>query len=73
MLRLTQQLTITKEIPKVLAEIVLQFQEYMTGKSQFYDLKLNPTGYTTTQQAIWEEILKIPHGTTINYIELGKR
>ena len=72
-LRLTQQVAISKEIPTVLAEAVAQLKEYMAGKRQVFDLKLNPTGYTGTQQAIWKELLKIPYGATINYIELAKR
>jgi methylated-DNA-[protein]-cysteine S-methyltransferase len=72
-LRLTQQVAISKEIPTVLAEAVAQLKEYMAGERQVFDLKLNPTGYTATQQAIWKELLKIPYGTTINYIELAKR
>lgn len=72
-LRLTQQVPISKEIPVVLQDAVNQLQEFMAGKRQVFDLKLNPTGYTEIQRAIWKELHKIPYGTTINYIELARR
>jgi methylated-DNA-[protein]-cysteine S-methyltransferase len=47
-----------------------QFQKYFTGKSIVFDLPLNPEG-TEFQQKVWAELLKIPYGETITYMELA--
>lgn len=71
--KLAKQVPLSKEIPVVLQEAVNQLQEYMAGKRKVFDLKLNPTGSTEIHRAIWKEMLNIPYGETINYIELARR
>ena len=62
----------TKEIPETLKPCVLQLQEYFEGKRQHFNLTLNPSG-TPFQKQVWDELLKIPFGKTISYMNLTKR
>ncbi|MDR6969046.1 methylated-DNA-[protein]-cysteine S-methyltransferase [Flavobacterium arsenatis] len=63
---------ITKEIPGVLKEAVAELQEYFAGNRNDFTFKLNPKG-TDFQQKVWQELLNIPFGKTISYLELSKK
>ncbi|HMC01131.1 MAG TPA: methylated-DNA--[protein]-cysteine S-methyltransferase [Flavobacteriaceae bacterium] len=62
----------TDIIPLELEDCVIQLQEYFDGKRKQFDLKLNPEG-TNFQKTVWTELLKIPYGKTISYLDLSKR
>jgi len=62
----------TAKIPNVLKECVSQLQEYFEGQRQHFDFKLNPHG-TEFQQKVWQELLNIPFGKTITYLDLSKK
>jgi methylated-DNA-[protein]-cysteine S-methyltransferase len=47
-----------------------QLKDYFAGKLISFDLPLNPEG-TAFQQKVWEELLQIPYGETITYMELA--
>ena len=49
-----------------------QLEEYIEGKRKEFTFKLAPLG-TPFQQKVWMELLKIPFGKTINYLELAVR
>jgi methylated-DNA-[protein]-cysteine S-methyltransferase len=49
-----------------------QLQDYFSGKLLAFDLPLSPEG-TEFQQRVWAELLKIPYGETITYMELAVR
>ncbi|MBA4408762.1 MAG: methylated-DNA--[protein]-cysteine S-methyltransferase [Bacteroidota bacterium] len=49
-----------------------QLEDYFSGKLISFDLPLNPEG-TAFQQRIWAELIKIPYGETITYMELAVR
>lgn len=53
-------------------EIFQQFQDYFLGARQDFDLPFFATG-TPFQLMVWEELLRIPFGETISYIELARR
>ncbi|WP_340075960.1 methylated-DNA--[protein]-cysteine S-methyltransferase [Leptobacterium sp. I13] len=59
-------------IPEVLEDAVYQFQEYFEGKRTSFSLKLNPEG-TSFQKSVWEELLNIPYGKTMSYLDLSKK
>ncbi|AXT61632.1 methylated-DNA--[protein]-cysteine S-methyltransferase [Aquimarina sp. AD10] len=59
-------------IPVYLKEAVLQLQEYFNGERDVFDLKLNPSG-TEFQKKVWDELLKIPFGKTVSYLDIAKR
>ena len=63
---------ITTKIPKELKECVSQLREYFEGNRNHFDFKLNPLG-TDFQKRVWQELLNIPFGKTISYLDLSKR
>lgn len=56
----------------ILKECLRQLDEYFCGKRQSFTLKLKPAG-TEFQKRVWDELLKIPFGKTISYLELANR
>ena len=56
-------------------DIIKQLDEYFSGKRQYFDIKISPNG-TNFQKLVWNELLKIHHGTTKSYsqiaMEIGK-
>ena len=62
----------SKKIPKELKVAVTQLNEYFEGKRQNFDFKINPKG-TDFQQKVWLELLNIPFGKTMSYLELSKK
>src|SRR5687767_13585384 len=63
---------VSDEIPQVLQEAVSQLQGYFDNKRISFDFKINPKG-TKFQQKVWQELLNIPFGKTISYLELSKK
>jgi len=49
-----------------------QLEYYFSGKSLTFDLPLSPEG-TEFQQRVWAELLKIPYGETITYMDMAVR
>jgi len=64
--------TLTDVIPEVLEDTVYQLNEYFEGQRKSFHLQLNPQG-TTFQQSVWKELLNIPYGKTMSYLELSKK
>lgn len=52
--------------------VVAQLNEYFAGRREAFDLPLNLAG-TEFQLAVWNELLRVPYGTTITYGELARR
>ena len=63
---------ISKEIPTELQDAVKQLEDYFEGSRQEFTLKLNPQG-TDFQKKVWQELLNIPFGKTISYLDLAKK
>lgn len=63
---------VTTEIPTQLKECVSQLREYFDGQRNHFDFKLNPQG-TDFQQRVWQELLNIPFGKTMSYLDLSKK
>ena len=59
------------EVPKELQEAVLQLKEYFSGSRTHFSFKIAPEG-TEFQKRVWEQLLKIPFGTTVSYLDLSK-
>jgi len=68
----TQEGDLSSEIPKNLKNSVTQLNEYFVGKREEFTFKLNPKG-TEFQQKVWQELLKIPFGKTMSYLDLSKK
>ena len=68
----TQEGDLSSEIPKNLKNSVTQLNEYFEGKREEFTFKLNPKG-TEFQQKVWQELLNIPFGKTMSYLDLSKK
>jgi methylated-DNA-[protein]-cysteine S-methyltransferase len=63
---------ISKKIPKELKECISQLHEYFDGQRNDFSFKMNPQG-TDFQQKVWLELLNIPFGKTMSYLDLSKK
>ena len=63
---------LTTKIPQELQDCVTQLEQYFDGKRTQFDFKINPKG-TAFQQKVWQELLNIPFGKTISYLDLSKK
>ena len=63
---------VSTSIPKELEETVRQLQDYFNGKRNDFNIKINPKG-TEFQQKVWQELLNIPFGKTMSYLDLSKK
>ncbi len=68
---LDEDINPSEQIPQALQNCVNQLNEYFKGKRTEFDLKLNPQG-TSFQKTVWEELNKIPYGSTRTYLEQTK-
>lgn len=57
---------------EVLESCKAQLKDYFSGNLKAFDLPLSPEG-TEFQQKVWAELIKIPYGETITYMELAVR
>ncbi len=64
--------TETDIIPTVLEDCAIQLNEYFQGERSYFDLKLNPNG-TAFQKSVWEELVQIPYGKTVSYLDLSRK
>lgn len=69
---LNSEETVSDIIPECLQDCAYQLQEYFEGQREVFNLKLNPQG-TDFQKRVWQQLVKIPFGKTISYLELSKR
>ena len=63
---------LSEVIPNELQETVTQLQDYFDGKRSDFHFKMNPKG-TEFQQKVWKELLNIPFGKTMSYLDLSKK
>jgi methylated-DNA-[protein]-cysteine S-methyltransferase len=56
----------------LLAEAARQLREHFAGERTDFDLPLAPPG-TDFQRRVWDELRRIPYGTTATYGELAER
>ena len=57
-------------IPEVLKACAAQVDEYFKGRRKIFDVPLHFNG-TPFQVKVWNELLNIPFGETISYLELA--
>lgn len=55
-----------------LASVASQLEAYFAGDLEDFRLPLSPQG-TPFQMQVWQELQRIPYGTTISYGELAER
>ncbi len=59
-------------VPEVLEDAVYQLHEYFAEERKTFSLTLNPQG-TEFQKKVWDELLNIPFGKTVSYLDLSKK
>lgn len=64
--------SISVKIPTFLQNAVSQLQEYFDGNRTDFTFQLQPKG-TDFQQKVWQELLTIPFGKTMSYLDLSKK
>lgn len=70
-------LSFVDDIPKTNTQtefsikVFTELSEYFTGKRKSFDISLHIEG-TNFQKRVWEELLKIPYGTTKSYKEIAE-
>lgn len=57
---------------KILAQAKLEIEEYLSGKRKMFKVPLNPSG-TEFQKKVWQELAKIPYGSTFSYKDIAKK
>lgn len=57
---------------EALAFARVQLEEYFAGTRQAFELPLHPLG-TPFQLAVWNELARIPYGTTVSYAHVARR
>lgn len=57
---------------EVIEKTTKELDEFFAGKRRDFDIPLLFVG-TDFQEAVWNELLKIPYGTTISYGEMARR
>ena len=67
-----QEGEISTTIPLELREAVTQLNDYFYGKRTQFTFLINPKG-TDFQQKVWKNLLTIPFGKTISYLDLSKK
>ena len=61
-----------KECGAAFTAVRKQLAEYFAGARQQFDVPLKLTG-TPFQKRVWQELVRIPFGTTISYAQLAQR
>jgi methylated-DNA-[protein]-cysteine S-methyltransferase len=57
---------------KIFRLCTTQFDEYFSGKRRKFELPIRQEG-TQFQKRVWDELLNIPFGKTISYLQLAQR
>lgn len=61
-----------KTLPPMLIQCVEQLIQYFHGQRRVFELPIHQQG-TPFQQSVWNELMTIPFGRTINYLELARK
>ncbi len=67
-----ESIKLSTEEKKVSGKCISQFDEYFSGKRKIFDLPVKQGG-TVFQQKVWNELIKIPYGRTISYLQLAQQ
>jgi methylated-DNA-[protein]-cysteine S-methyltransferase len=60
------------ELPSHIRQCITELKEYFAGVRISFTIPIRQSG-TDFQQKVWQQLLKIPYGTTISYLETAKR
>jgi len=62
----------TKGRNNVIDNTIKELKEYFAGKRKEFDIPLLFAG-TDFQKKVWDELLKIPYGQTVSYMDIARR
>lgn len=62
----------TPDLPPMAIQATEQLIQYFHGNHRVFELPLHQTG-TDFQEKVWNELMNIPFGKTISYLELSRR
>jgi len=68
---LDEEVEIKPPVTPLLKKAAQQLDEYFAGTRKVFDLPLKQQG-SNFQQGVWEQLSKIPYGTTISYLQQSK-
>ena len=61
-----------RKMPPVLIQCIEQLIQYFHGERRLFEFPIQQKG-TAFQEQVWSELLAIPFGKTISYLELSRR
>jgi methylated-DNA-[protein]-cysteine S-methyltransferase len=61
-----------EELLSHIRQCITELNEYFAGVRRDFTIPIRQDG-TEFQQKVWLQLLKIPYGTTISYLELARR
>jgi methylated-DNA-[protein]-cysteine S-methyltransferase len=61
-----------KHLPPLMIQCVEQLIQYFQGERRQFELPVSQEG-TAFQKEVWGELLQIPYGRTISYLELARK
>lgn len=61
-----------ESVTPVIQQTINQLELYFNGNLKSFDLPLKLIG-SDFQQSVWQELLNIPYGKTLSYMELSKK
>jgi methylated-DNA-[protein]-cysteine S-methyltransferase len=61
-----------RKMPPGIIQCIEQLIQYFHGERRIFDFPLDQEG-TVFQKRVWNELLGIPYGKTISYLELSRR
>ena len=61
-----------KHFPPLIIQCVEQLIQYFQGERRVFELPINQHG-TVFQKEVWNELMQIPFGRTISYLELARK
>ena len=64
--------SIEKNDENIFIETTAQLQQYFEGKLRVFDIPVKFDG-TDFQKSVWNELLNIPYGETVSYLDIAKK
>jgi methylated-DNA-[protein]-cysteine S-methyltransferase len=61
-----------RQLPPLVIQCLEELIQYFHGERKSFTLPINQTG-SSFQQKVWNELMGIPFGKTISYLELSRR
>lgn len=61
-----------KKMPPIIIQCVEQLIQYFHGERRIFEFPIHQSG-TAFQEKVWNELIGIPYGKTISYLDLSRR